>query len=321
MKNTKYRAGIALIAVFAAVTALPLAAQSEIIKLEAIASYYGDEFQGRPTSSGELFDMNALTAAHKTLPFGTMLEITNLANGKKVVVRVNDRGPFVDTRELDVSKAAAAQLGMLDTGTARVSIRKIAGLDAAAVGAANSPAPAPAASPTVTPASAPEPIATEPVMVVTATQPNAQPNAHPAQIAQPTQIVQPATTNQAAPTTQPAQPVTAVPAATTAPAAPAISSVSVAASPAAVHTVANPVLGATSTGLSWRIQLGSFSNEENANKLVIRLRKDGFNPAFEKSGALTRVVIAGVPDRELAATRSRLDSAGYGQYLVRQESW
>ena len=67
--------------------AAPLAADSELIKIEAIASYYGDEFQGRPTSSGELFDMNAHTCAHKTLPFGTLLEITNLENGRVVTVQ------------------------------------------------------------------------------------------------------------------------------------------------------------------------------------------------------------------------------------------
>ncbi|TAH46038.1 MAG: septal ring lytic transglycosylase RlpA family protein, partial [Treponema sp.] len=89
--------------------AAPLAAQSDIISSEAYASWYGEEFQGRPTSSGELFDMNAYTAAHKTLPFGTMLEVTNLDNGKKVTVRVNDRGPFVEDRELDVSRAAAVE--------------------------------------------------------------------------------------------------------------------------------------------------------------------------------------------------------------------
>lgn len=291
MEKPIHRATLALITVFAVCAAQPLVAQSEIIKLEAIASYYGDEFQGRPTSSGELFDMNALTAAHKTLPFGTMLEVTNLANGKKVVVRVNDRGPFVETRELDVSKAAAAQLGMLESGTARVSIRKIAGLDAAAVGAAHTP---------VTAAN------DEPVTVIAGTQAIAAPatvasTSAPANAPVTMPVSAPATLS--APATQPVVPAAANPVAQP------------------VQTVESPLLGEKTTGLNWRIQLGSFSNEENANRLVIRLRKDGFNPAFEKSGALTRVVIASIPDRELAATRSRLDTAGYGQYLVRQESW
>ena len=117
----------------ALLSALPLAAQSEVIKLEALASYYGSEFNGRPTSSGEIFDMEAFTAAHKTLPFGTMLEVTNLDTGKKVVVRVNDRGPFVADRELDVSRAAGKELGMIETGLARVSIRKLTPLSVVAV--------------------------------------------------------------------------------------------------------------------------------------------------------------------------------------------
>lgn len=114
---------------------------TEIIKLEAVASYYGADFHGKPTSSGEIFDMNALTAAHKTLPFGTLLEVTNLANGKRVTVRVNDRGPFVENREIDLSQGAAERIGMLERGIAKVSIRK--------VGAAAQPvrAPAPEAAP------------------------------------------------------------------------------------------------------------------------------------------------------------------------------
>lgn len=70
------------------------------------ASYYADKFHGRRTASGKLFDMNKLTAAHKTLPFGTMVKVTNESNGKSVVVEINDRGPFVRGREIDLSKKA-----------------------------------------------------------------------------------------------------------------------------------------------------------------------------------------------------------------------
>ncbi len=96
--------------------------EAAIYREKAVASFYGDAFQGKPTSSGELFDMNALTAAHKNLPFGTVLRVTNLANGKSVDVRVNDRGPFVEGREIDVSKEAAKRLDMIETGVATVSI-------------------------------------------------------------------------------------------------------------------------------------------------------------------------------------------------------
>lgn len=101
----------------------------ELYKTNVVASYYADKFNGRRTASGEIFNMYGFTAAHKTLPFGTMLKVTNLENGKSVNVRVNDRGPFVQGRELDVSKAAAQQLEMTGTGTARVSIEIVDAMD------------------------------------------------------------------------------------------------------------------------------------------------------------------------------------------------
>ena len=87
-----------------------------------MASYYGSEFHGRPTSSGEIFDMNGMTAAHQTLPLGTVIRVTHLGNHKSVVVKVNDRGPFVGDRILDLSYGAARQLGMVQEGVARVRI-------------------------------------------------------------------------------------------------------------------------------------------------------------------------------------------------------
>ncbi len=92
---------------------------------EGYASYYADEFHGRKTSNGETFDMNALTAAHKALPFNTRLKVTNLDNGSSVVVRVNDRGPFVEGRIIDLSLAGAKAIGMLGPGTARVLLEVI----------------------------------------------------------------------------------------------------------------------------------------------------------------------------------------------------
>lgn len=90
------------------------------------ASYYGKRFHGRKTASGERFDMNALTAAHRTLPFGTMVRVTNAGNGRSVVVKVNDRGPFGDrSRIIDVSQAAAEALGMLQAGIAEVVLEVV----------------------------------------------------------------------------------------------------------------------------------------------------------------------------------------------------
>lgn len=91
-------------------------------KTNVVASYYAEDFHGKKTSNGEIFNMYALTCAHKILPFGTVVKVTNLKNGKSVQVRVNDRGPFVKTREMDLSKAAAVKLGMIKSGTARVNL-------------------------------------------------------------------------------------------------------------------------------------------------------------------------------------------------------
>jgi rare lipoprotein A len=101
------------------------AQETEIFRQEGIASWYGREFDGRPTASGEIFDSSQLTAAHPSLPFGTMLVVTNRHNNKKVTVRVNDRGPFVAARIIDISRVAAEQLDMIITGTAPVSIESV----------------------------------------------------------------------------------------------------------------------------------------------------------------------------------------------------
>ena len=89
---------------------------------EGLVSWYGAAFHNRPTASGELFDSSGLTMAHPTLPFGTQVKVTNVRNGRSVVVRVNDRGPFVGQRIADLSRAAAEQLGMLKRGVVRARI-------------------------------------------------------------------------------------------------------------------------------------------------------------------------------------------------------
>jgi rare lipoprotein A len=89
---------------------------------KGLASWYGPEFNGKATSNKEIYDMHALTAAHPTLPFGTYVKVTNLDNGKSVVVRINDRGPFVKGRIIDLSYAAAAKLGMSGPGVVPVTI-------------------------------------------------------------------------------------------------------------------------------------------------------------------------------------------------------
>lgn len=90
--------------------------------IEGTASYYAQKFHGRKTASGEIYDMNKLTAAHRDLPFGTWIDVKNLENGKSVRVRVNDRGPFMADRILDLSLQAAKELDMIRKGTASVQI-------------------------------------------------------------------------------------------------------------------------------------------------------------------------------------------------------
>lgn len=102
-----------------------------------LASWYGRPYHGRPSSSGEIYDMEELTAAHRTLPFGAIVLVKNLDNGRTVTVRINDRGPFVEGRIIDLSRAAARQIGLIGPGTALVRIQLLGYADAEA---ANAPA-------------------------------------------------------------------------------------------------------------------------------------------------------------------------------------
>jgi len=127
------RISISVFACFVAVLFIPqnLAAQStsvpagEGFRQEGIASWYGPQFDGRPTASGEIFDSTQFTAAHPSLPFGTLLMVTNRNNNRQVSVRVNDRGPFVEGRIIDISMAAAEHLDMLVSGTAPVIVETV----------------------------------------------------------------------------------------------------------------------------------------------------------------------------------------------------
>ena len=87
------------------------------------ASYYADKFEGRKTASGEIFHQSKMTAAHRTLPFGTKVKVINLANGRAVNVKINDRGPFAEGRVIDLSRKAASKLGIITTGVAPVEIK------------------------------------------------------------------------------------------------------------------------------------------------------------------------------------------------------
>lgn len=113
-----------------AVAGMTVLAFAAVLSTEAFAqcgkaSWYGPGFHGRKTANGERFNQGSLTAAHRSLPFGTKLKVTNKRNGKSVVVRINDRGPFIRGKFLDLSKGAASKIGMIRTGSGSVCVAKI----------------------------------------------------------------------------------------------------------------------------------------------------------------------------------------------------
>ncbi|MDA8707887.1 septal ring lytic transglycosylase RlpA family protein [Hellea sp.] len=126
-----------------------------------MASWYGDKYHGKPTATGEIFNKNAMTAAHKTLPLNSMLYVTNLENGKSLMVRLNDRGPFVGNRIIDLSEAAAEALGTKGQGLGKVRVQYAGPADPmAAKGSVPAPQPQYDSVPQI--AQAPQPVAPTP---------------------------------------------------------------------------------------------------------------------------------------------------------------
>jgi hypothetical protein len=121
-----YSAGVLLLLVLLACSPRTQTTFAQTIdRPDGVASWYGAEFAGRPTANGEIYDPSQMTAAHRTLPFGTFVRVTNTNNGLYAVVRINDRGPFAKGRIIDVSRAAAEVLGMVGPGTAQVRLELI----------------------------------------------------------------------------------------------------------------------------------------------------------------------------------------------------
>ncbi|MBN1647491.1 MAG: septal ring lytic transglycosylase RlpA family protein [Spirochaetales bacterium] len=174
------------------------------------ASWYGGKFQGRLTANGEVFDTHKLSAAHKTLPFNTIVRVTNLENGKTIDVRINDRGPFVEDRIIDLSMAAAKDLGMVGRGVAKVSLRVLKMGDGQTY-----------------------------------------------------------------------------------------------------HGVYTANAG------KYSIQVGSYSDRANAEKVFETIRKSGLSPQYEAAGEYIRVVLADITNNELDAVKGRLNELGIKGYIVR----
>ncbi|THD54301.1 septal ring lytic transglycosylase RlpA family protein [Phenylobacterium sp.] len=256
-----------------------------------IASWYGDAFQLKATADGEIFDMNQFSAAHTTLPLPSMVEVTNLDNGKKLVVRVNDRGPFVGSRIIDLSHAAARELGYDRAGTAHVRVRYVG--------------PAPLAGPDAG------------VLYAQATLPPAIPVAGGARRPADEDIFADATPAAPAPA-----PLVKPPE--------AVSVVALAALPSARPTVAEspaPAAAFHDDGFHdagpaavFRIQAGAFGDQDNAKKAVAQLARAGaatIEPIERGGQTLYRVTLPGPADEaEAYALRDKVAGIGFADARV-----
>jgi rare lipoprotein A len=237
-------------------------------------SWYGEQFHNRRTANGEVFDMDIPSAAHKTLPLPSLVEVTNLDNGKKMIVRVNDRGPFIDDRIIDLSKAAADELGYRKNGLARVRVKYIG------------PAPSNA-------------FETPRQYARADTAPRSFDD-----IKEPPQRVQVLPQRREPEWTPPVQQAQQLP--------------SMADYSAPPVNAPDPV--ATISRSAYRIQAGSFSNRENAEKAVRQLSGAGralIEPIERASGTLYRVTVAaGQDEGEAWSLRERVESLGYSGATV-----
>ncbi|MDR0707853.1 MAG: septal ring lytic transglycosylase RlpA family protein [Treponema sp.] len=259
-------------------------AQAATFQEDGIASWYGTEFDGQTTASGETFNSNDYTAAHPEMPFGTLLTITNKNNNRKVTVRVNDRGPFISNRNIDLSKAAAEQLDMIASGSVPVSI---ALAEAGAV---------------------PGPVESSSAAAITP--PVASAAAAPQAPLPPPAVVAPPPVASAAPQTPPPPPAVAV--------APAPQTPPPLVVPAK-SAVIKPAIPPTGTNKRYRLQIGAFRVPKNAVSVFEKLKNVGLSPAYERSGDLYRVVLSGIKADDVQAVAQKLGQAGFTEALIREE--
>ena len=258
-----------------------------------IASWYGDAFQMKATANGEIFDMNQISAAHTTLPLPSMVEVTNLDNGRKLVVRVNDRGPFVGGRIIDLSHAAARELGYDRVGTAHVRVRYMG--------------PAPLAGPDAG------------LRYAQATLPPAAPVATSAGSARPADEEIFANLDSTAATPRPlVKPPEAVSVATLAPLPPARPTLG---SPApAVADFHGDAFRDVGPATAFRIQAGAFGDQYNARKAVAQLSAAGtatIEPIERGGQTLYRVTLPGPADEaEAYALRDKVAGIGFADARV-----
>jgi rare lipoprotein A len=309
----------------------------DFFRQDGVASWYGYEFDGRPTASGEIYNSSLFTAAHPTLPFGTILMVTNRQNNRQVAVKVNDRGPFVGGRIIDVSRAAAEQLDMLITGTAPVSIDKIQ---------ANHPLyanpslylqppffqqppgylPAPGYFPpqAFQPPPGYLPPQQGPVVV-------AQPMLPPPQRLPPlpqqpiqqgpmTPILIP--TPPPAPVEPPPLPPPAAPSSITVQVFPSTQTTTITPNPTDLPGGPRARLNPAITPLPdriYKLQVGSYRIAGNAVDAYVKLKSVGLEPSYERNGDYFRVVLAGVRGTDIVSVTGKLGTAGFREAVIREE--
>ena len=249
------------------------------------ASWYGEDFHGLKTANGETFDMNRVSAAHPTLPLPSLVRVTNLDNGRSIVLRVNDRGPFVDDRLIDLSQAAARELGYERSGLAKVRVQFVQIDDGGS--------PAVPAAPVRTPPRPPV-LAAPPAMIAAAGIPV---TAGPARVQVAASEVE--VTELASPDLPPARPASArtMPARTTPVGTPpAVAAASVAAAPVAA------ALPSCAAG-AWVVQVGAFADAASVRAVssqVASLDRVRVEPAFANGVAVARVRLGPLADRSRA---------------------
>jgi rare lipoprotein A len=267
----------------------------DVFRQEGIASWYGTEFDGRPTASGEIFNSSLFTAAHPNLPFGTLLSVTNTHNNTYVTFKLNDRGPFVSARIIDISMAAAEELDMITTGTAPVfiqSIDKIVTPGRQSTEIADDFWNVPPALPPEPPAPVGQMPGQRAEMVPAQPKPPEreyypEPAAAPEYIyQQPAQII-------------PEQHRTVQP---------------VRQSPAVLIPNIAPV-----QQKKYRLQAGSFKVAKNAVETFEKLKNAGLNPKYERYEDYFRVVLPDIPGYEVYAVTEKLGSVGIREALIREE--
>ncbi|MDR2072254.1 MAG: septal ring lytic transglycosylase RlpA family protein [Spirochaetaceae bacterium] len=294
-----------------------------IFHQEGIASWYGGEFNGRPTASGEIFDDTRLTAAHPILPFGTMLKITNTHNNKSVIVRVNDRGPFVAERILDLSRTAAQELDMIRTGTAPVIVESLQevslparhtlalGTETGVQGSPASAGPLPAGSASTQPTAAQQPV------VQSVAQSAAQPVMQP--------VIQTALPTQNGEALQ-IRPASVEPYSSLEPESTATGSRTAgrdSQSEGISLQGGTPALLRGSitkdSAKLYRIQVGAYIQPRNALETFEKLKNAGLNPAYEKHNEYYRVVLSGIKDTDIQSVAEKLGRAGFREAIIKEE--